>query len=344
MLNSKTLLIVGAGASKEAGLPLGFELMPKVLEASKIEMRDFGPANADKELLTALSANENALNRSINTTINHYAKSYDRMKEGLKLSYSIDNYLDAHQDDELVVTLGKLGIVRSILSAENKSKLHLDDHNYTDVSRLNGTWYSEIFKMMNEAVSKQNSDKFFSHIEIICFNYDRCIEHFFLRSLMSYYSLMEEGASKIVSNLKIHHPYGRVGFLPWQSPNQSTVFGAPRVGGSELVRLAAQIKTFTEQQDNSRLISEMQLAVEHAETIVFLGFAFHPQNLELIAPRKSARAKRVFATACGMSKSDIEATRVDIAKWLKRESFLNTEIGDYTCAQLFSEYRRSIPR
>jgi len=343
MLKSKTLLIVGAGASCEADLPIGIDLMPAILSSIRIESRDFGPAKMEEDLRRALHSQELVRNRHINNEIHHYARAYTQMREGLKLSISIDNYLDAHQGDYYLQVLGKMGIVRSILKAESQSKLSVTDHDSCDVSRVSDKWYAELFKMINEGVPRSSLDLFFSNLEVISFNYDRCIEHFFERALRSYYSVDNEQATQAVSRLVVYHPYGQVGLLPWQNQHQATPFGSDKIGGSELVRLASRIKTFTERQDDQTQIERMREAVQSAETIVFLGFAFHPQNLELIAPTKPAKAKRVFASAFGMSAPDIESTRDDIWEWLQGADS-RVEIAPLTCSKLFSEYRRSIPR
>lgn len=345
MLKSKTLLIVGAGASKEAALPIGIELMPAILKSVKIEFQAHWSPKMEDELRRALKVQETTRNRDLNNEIHHYANAYRAMAEGLKLSISIDNYLDAHRDDHYIQVLGKIGIVMAILQAESRSHLSINDKNECDVSRVSQTWYAELFKIMNEGVPSTSLDRFFSKLEIISFNYDRCIEHFFERALRSYYGVDADKAAGVASKLRIYHPYGRVGALPWQMPNQSTQFGSMEAHAAEIIRLAAQIKTFTERQDDDELVRRMKQAVESAETIVFLGFAFHPQNLELIAPNQAARAKRVFASAYGMSKSDIDTTREEIAGWLQRpDERIHVEIASLTCSQLFGEYRRSIPR
>ncbi|MDU0339562.1 hypothetical protein [Bosea rubneri] len=345
MLKSKTLLVLGAGASKEANLPIGVELMPAILSSVRIEPRDFAPPRIGEDLQRALHCQEQARSSALSHEIQHYSRAYLKMTEGLKLSISIDNYLDAHQSDYHLQVLGKMGIVMSILKSEKSSQLSIGAQNKCDVLRVSNKWYAELFKIMNEGISRDGVDKFFDSIEIISFNYDRCIEHFFERALQSYYSIDNTETARAMARLKIHHPYGQVGHLPWQNFRTPTPFGSDQAGGSELVRLASQIKTFTERQDDMALVERMQQAVQSAETIVFLGFAFHPQNLELIAPTKPGRAKRVFASAYGMSKPDIRATRDDIQKWLKRENeHLSIEIEDLTCAKLFAEYRRSIPR
>jgi len=48
----------------------------------------------------------------------------------------------------------------------------------------------------------------FDNISIICFNYDRCIEHYLYSALVAHYGITKPAAAKIMGKLRIHHPYG----------------------------------------------------------------------------------------------------------------------------------------
>jgi hypothetical protein len=87
----------------------------------------------------------------------------------------------------------------------------------------------------------------------------------------------------------------------------------------------------------------MRNLMRSAETLVFLGFAFHPQNLELIAPKGKTAIGRVYATATGISVPDCQAIRNDIVEMLDKDILVELR-ADLTCAALFGEYRRTLPR
>jgi hypothetical protein len=84
--------------------------------------------------------------------------------------------------------------------------------------------------------------------------------------------------------------------------------------------------------------------VRKAEVIVFLGFGFHQQNLELVRPEDPSDAKRVFATALGISKSDCEVVKIQIQRLLGQgpERFGIDLRNDLTCPGLFNEFWRSL--
>jgi hypothetical protein len=71
--------------------------------------------------------------------------------------------------------------------------------------------------------------------------------------------------------------------------------------------LADAIKTYTEQIDAAEIIAKLVAEVEQAECIVFLGFAFHSQNMQMLrSPKKPERDKFIYGTAYKMSDADVE--------------------------------------
>jgi hypothetical protein len=54
------------------------------------------------------------------------------------------------------------------------------------------------------------------------------------------------------------------------------------VGNVDLLEIAHQINTFTEQQEDNEKLAIIRRTVQEAEVIVFLGFAFHERNMELL--------------------------------------------------------------
>jgi hypothetical protein len=143
--------------------------------------------------------------------------------------------------------------------------------------------------------------------------------------------------------IKIIHPYGQVGHLPWRTRTGATPFGE-EVGADRLLSLVGQIKTFTEQIENHFLVAETRGLLQKAQAIVFLGFGFHRQNLELMRPSEKTGIKRIFATAKGISNSDCDVVQGQITNtvqtsWPDLRIRLRNEL---TCHELLGEYRRSL--
>ncbi|MBV1691019.1 hypothetical protein KRR38_25905 [Novosphingobium sp. G106] len=61
-----------------------------------------------------------------------------------------------------------------------------------------------------------------------------------------------------------------------------------------------QIKTFTEEPESGHG-ARVRSVMAAADVIVFLGFQFHRQNMEILFPRGQQPAKRIYGTTFGMS-------------------------------------------
>ena len=64
-----------------------------------------------------------------------------------------------------------------------------------------------------------------------------------------------------------------------------------------------QIRTFTEQAADPTLLDAIHRSLINANNIVFMGFSFQEQNIELLKPPEETGPKKVFATAFESSDS-----------------------------------------
>ena len=80
--------------------------------------------------------------------------------------------------------------------------------------------------------------------------------------------------------------------------------------------------------------------------LVFLGFAFHRLNNELLLPGDSytspPSARSVFATAHGISNSNTAAVSAELAARGVLSAKKIQIRNDLTCSQLFEEYSRNM--
>jgi hypothetical protein len=297
MFLKRTVFVVGAGASHEIGLPLGSGLMEDIANVLSFPVSPNGPFTGDKDILDALRRRAGQLNEKTEWWLDGARK----IRNNMALAISIDNYINDHKDDERIQLAGKLAILKTIFNAEKASKLY-PVHNNSETGgilfeKLQKTWLASLFKMLIQNRSAPSS--IFENFSIICFNYDRCIEHFLFWAIKSYYHLTEGDAKNIVETLAIHHPYGTLGPLPWQDMQKGVAFG----GGNNplyLSDLLPSIRTFTEEVSDSESLAKIQSLWQEAEQIIFLGFAYHPMNLDILGPAKSP-TKQIFGTSLGLS-------------------------------------------
>ncbi len=356
------VFVVGAGASHEVGLPLGAELRESIAKLLDFRYDDFLSNVRDEKygdhlILAAFHFLD----------IRPLYEASLRIREAmLQADPPIDKFLDDNCSEPDIVQCGKLAIVRSILLAESESSLFIDPGNATNelnFQAVEKTWYQGFFELLTENCETQpDLERRFSQVAVVCFNYDRCIQHFLLNALVKYYRLDRASAATVLENLEFHHPYGVVGSLPWEvSPNQGVEFGEtfppfpvykpdsiPSEFVKKLVKLTEQIKTFSEGSSAEGGFDRVRELLGTADRLAFLGFAFHRQNVKLLFPpsgKGATRSCKVLATGFGISDSESRSIS-DISDELARlggfeRSSINIALG-VKCSELFDEYGKSL--
>jgi hypothetical protein len=348
-LLKRTVFVLGAGASNEVQLPVGAELKKKIATILDIRFeRGYRMVSGDDKIVEALRIADAAAGPHARD-LNSYLHAARRISRAMPQAISIDNFLDAHQGDAKVELCGKLAIIRSILTAEQNSALHFSRarHDSTlDYGRLDGTWFTSFFQLLTENCRATELKARLACVALVIFNYDRCLEHYLYQALQTYYAISAAEAASLIQGMEIYHPYGTVGSLPWYSSTDAIEFGDDP-SPNQLLKHSARINTFMEGTDPaSSDITAIQETLRVSMRLVFLGFAFHYLNLDLLLPAKSAgvatHIRRVFATGIGISNSDAAVISADLAS---RGGFGAEDIAiktDLKCGQLFREYWRSM--
>lgn len=172
-MTSKTVLILGAGASCGYGFPVGSQLRQTILA-----LRHDG--RASNIMMVSRSA---------------MAKFVDAF--GNSQAYSIDTFLGRRPE---FVEIGKAAIAYILLSCEKKAKLTSDtndDH-----------WYQYLInKLAADAWEKFDP----SWLSIVTFNYDRSLQHYLNVTLQHTYNKSLEEVLERMEKLKVVHIYGWLG-------------------------------------------------------------------------------------------------------------------------------------
>lgn len=136
----------------------------------------------------------------------------------------------------------------------------------------------------------------FSDLSLVTFNYDRCAETALFHLVRQAYAIEDVEAVPIMEGLKVYRPYGGLGALPWM-PAPHSPFGPEH---PDTLTMASGISIYTEELGERPDLVEMQGMLQAASNIVFLGFGFHKQNMELISPEAGpSNPPRVLATMYG---------------------------------------------
>lgn len=347
MKQKKLTLVIGAGASKELGLPLGWELKSRIASLLDIRFKVSEQVSGDTVITSALrlAARQDG-ERSGN--VNGYLPAAWAIRDAMPQAISIDHFIDSRHDDKKIEQCAKLAIVRCILDSEKYSTIYIDprrnrgiDYDATDKS-----WLNPFMRLLTEDCRVSDLDERMESVAFVIFNYDRCVEHYLYFALQNYFKIPEQRASELLRKTSIYHPYGSVGLLPWQENSESVAFGED-LWDQRLIERSKGIRTFTEGTDAaSSDISDIRQLVNSSQNILFLGFAFHKLNMQLLSTGNDQQpfpgASRVFATAKGISNFDKD----DIASELCRVRGCRREQvnirNDLTCREIFTEYARGL--
>jgi SIR2-like domain len=271
MIRNSTVLILGAGASIPYGFPSGTELTNQILIAL---------ANRGSSFANDIEA------------CGFEWDFVHRFRQELYLSSqpSIDAFLE-HRTE--FIEVGKTCIARALTPYE-------DDNLSRGVDRH---WYQYLFQKLNTTPDKFHENK----LSVITFNYDRSFEQFLFTALKYSYGLLDIDAAALVRMIPIIHLHGDLGKLP-------VLYGegkpyTPEIEIPLLKQSASAIKVVHEDLDANLQFDEAHKLIVQAHDICFLGFGFHPKNLERLSISYNRMdnqnlISRIFATTYKMPKND----------------------------------------
>ncbi|WP_295708998.1 hypothetical protein [uncultured Brevundimonas sp.] len=334
MFKRRTTLIIGAGCSAEYKLPIGDGLKDHIAdELGRMGRQD---RNNGFVVISSRGSDEVLLNAVVQAGQRRRARDWhviaNGMAPGIRHASSIDRYLHLHRDNEAIVTIGKVAIARSILAAEQDSHLGRDSIDLPGIKNALGGqphWLQQLVFRLQEDVSLESMMSMFSNMTIITFNYDRIIEHYLFHAVQDLGGFDPQTAAQIMTGLKIIHPYGKIGRLPWQKePGDALPFGHwENLHWETVIQAGERLRTFTETIEEDDLIDAIKGAVNHAEQIVFMGFSFLPQNLDLMGAESESSASSIWATSYMESESNVRAASKLIKKMLRGKA--RAQPGDF---------------
>lgn len=331
MLNKPTVFVVGAGASVEAKLPSGAELLTQVQRILDLHFHMGALRKGDNVIVEALKEISRRELGHNEWDIKDPVAACRQIAAAMDEAISIDNFVEAHSHNEHIIKCGKLAIARALASAERNSKLFVKNHNLAPLrpANLKDTWYEPFWQLIHQGVSVQNVENIFENLSIISFNYDRCIHQRLFWGLQSYFGLQPEKSLDLLSTLRIYYPYGSLGDFTGHGS-----FGL-EMTPDRLISASENIITFSESIRDPNIQPNLELAMQSSEQIIFLGFAFHPQNMRLLSAQHDHK-KNVFATAYGIPQLNKKPIVDAIFDMFGRAT--PVEVDFSTCRDFFRNY------
>jgi hypothetical protein len=341
MIRTKTVFIVGAGASHEVGLPLGVDLTKQIAEALDFNDRSSG---LPKELVRGAVQNLTQHSQGqLRGRFQEICRKAADIAEALQMDVtpSIDAFIDNHSHDPDIATLGKLAIAACLIEAERKSKLAAKPGARIKLAAAEKVWLRPFFHIVAEGVKATNLEAIFENVTFIVFNYDRCIEQFLEQAISGRFFVDIQRAREIVrKHCRIVHPYGSLARLGAGTVGMefgTRLIEAAHHSSDAVIGMAENLRTFTE-ANTGKESEVIDGFLQEADRAIFLGSAFHRQNMQLLTTTNSS-VKEYRATVYGLSESNQREVRLAL-----RDVFRGAApTGDFyndTCATLVSaEYQ-----
>lgn len=305
MIETKTLLIVGAGASVPYGYPTGQELKEELCKSSML-----------KDLYTS--------NVEYSRKIIVHERGVELFCQVFKASdfLSIDAFLATRGSEEIgkqpsgthntfgsYETCGKSAIACRLIEREIKTPYlpeAKEDH-----------WLQYLWNRMNDVPPSKFKD---NQLKIISFNYDRVVEQYFQTVIENAYGFSPAEATALRKSIEIIHVYGNLQNLEERPYGEKPI---------DLSTVANCIKVIPEAREENDAQFEMARAmIGWADKICLIGFGFDPTNIRRLGfPNHDLSGKRIYSTQYGMTVSEALANQKLLGSGF--DSFANANFKDF---------------
>lgn len=336
MIRSKTTLVIGAGASCEIEMPDGREMLSKIAQGFDFTRLGGELQTRDMQML---ATHFDKFARRIGSKREDLMRAGMKIRTSARVGSSIDSILEQHNQDQLVMAAGKLAIIYYTLQAEARSPLQLEPREQGDLP-LRGTenWLFQLGRLITSGVPRNKAEQCFDNLSIICFNYDRSIQHYLPYVVAMAFGMdLIEARQLVGAKLNIVHPYGNAGRLPWQ-PGESPDVDWGNEEPWNLQNLVKEIYTASDRMNNRTFVTGLHSALAGSKKIAFLGFGFDPQNVDFLFDYSLSHDPDVLAAVTGLE----EPTKNAIYRMLKRRTGIEDDglisVLDMRCFQFMRDY------
>jgi hypothetical protein len=319
MIRTETTLVVGAGANCEIEMPDGAELLARI--AAGFDFERLGTELQTRDMVALARIFEDVAPR-LKTTYEALIEAGQTIKQASRVTTSIDAVLEQYGSDQPnLIAAGKIALAYYTLQNEAKSTLAVAPRDAGELP-LRGTenWLFQLGQLITKGVPRSQAEQCFDKLSIVCFNYDRAIEHYLPWVLTMAFGMgLEEARMLVSSHLRIVHPYGSPGTLPW-------VFGAgepcewAEQEPEDWLALAKGIYTASERGRDKRFSSFLMAEIAQGKRLGFLGFGFDPMNTSMLFDKMLDHDPDVMVALTGIG----EGTKKAVYYLLKR----NTGVKD----------------
>lgn len=206
---------------------------------------------------------------------------------------SIDALLEKRDE---FINEGKFGIAYQLIQYENADAIF-------GLHKRCESWYQYLWNLMqtDDVESFHNN-----RLSVVTFNYDRSFEFFLRQSLCNLYKIDDQKAANILTNVPVVHLHGQLGNLPVNEKggrpytNQLTPEAiAESMDGIKIIHEASDFA-------NDPQFKRAYELFEDAQQIAFLGFGYHPTNVQRLKLRENGK---LTGTVYGFTSKEVGRIR-----------------------------------
>jgi hypothetical protein len=289
MITAKTVFILGAGASAPYGFPTGSGLKKELLD-NLVAMPSF-----DTQPPMESGAFEHLVE------MGHKADHIQKFRIALRDSgrSSVDAFLE-HRPE--YVDVGKAAMAAMLLPCESHKALF--DPDTKDRER----WYEYLFSKLSAGFDDLDRN----NVSFLTFNYDRSLEYYLITAIRNSYDKTFSEAKAKVDKLRILHLHGDLG--PMTDREALRWRAGRKVRSAEIAAAANGIEIM-----HSAIADRFAVGrhnIFKAEVVCFLGFGYHPTNVERLLDSISQPDTNAVGTGAGMGLAERYGAERLVRKWL----------------------------
>jgi len=241
---TKTVLVLGAGASAPYGFPSGEGLKDGIARLLLGQHPARGPLRGLDltERLLAAGFSSEGLSRFGNTLASSQR-------------FSIDAFLENRRE---FWDVGKAAIVASIARFEEASSIARG-------VTVGGDWIRYLYDKLGDTIQEQVSRP----LSVVTFNYDRSFETWICQAWAADHGTSIDEGREFLGRLAVLHVHGDIGEQDYGT--------AP--GALNLRESASRVRLVSEDAADDERFKQARALILDAQRVCFLGFGYHPMNV-----------------------------------------------------------------
>ena len=315
----KTCLILGAGASKPSGYPLGWQLKERIIQYCLSKPPYCAPRGKRDETWDKLE---------------QFAQRFDDDE-----SPTIDAFLNKLPKEDELGRHGRMALVAVLSTYE---------HAYDEREQ----WYDKVFAFLESTTD-------FTPLRVVTFNYDRSFEFFLTRSIEKHHQLsMQAARERFQEVVEIDHVYGYIANLPHFSRSRGLTVEYAQLTGHDLWKAGLEgIQLIGDAMPVGEHISRSKQWIAESDYVIVLGFGFDHINLNLIGLDSLSAGTFLFCSSfklnaetrsrvrwsCTPAKVHFAGEDTDIATFLRSSRLLSSTVSREPVERVYARLGPGIP-